>query len=53
MKLALYGSIAWRHPLGILQVAEWAQAHGWDCIDARGISLDVPGPVPLRLGAFG
>ncbi len=53
MKLSLYGSIAWRHPLGLLQVAEWAAAHGWDCIDARGMSLDVPGPLPLRLGAFG
>ncbi len=53
MKLSLYGSIAWRHPLGLLKVAEWATEYGWDCIDARGLSIDVPGPVALRLGAFG
>lgn len=53
MKLSLYGSIAWRHPLGILKVAEWAAEYGWDCIDARGLSLDIPGPESVRLGAFG
>lgn len=53
MQLALYGSIAWRHPLGIGQVIDWACDYGWDAVDARGISLDVEGDLRQRLGAFG
>jgi sugar phosphate isomerase/epimerase len=53
MQLALYGSIAWRHPLGIGQVVEWAKQFDWDCVDARGLSLDVPGKLDRRINAFG
>jgi sugar phosphate isomerase/epimerase len=53
MKLTLYGSIGWRHPLGIGQVARWAAAYGWDAIDARGMSIDIAGPLDVRLNAFG
>ena len=53
MQLALYGSIAWRHPLGIGQVIDWATRFGWDCIDARGMSLGVPGDRERNENAFG
>jgi sugar phosphate isomerase/epimerase len=53
MQLALYGSIAWRHPLGIGQVVDWAKRFGWDYVDARGLSLDVPGELDRRINAFG
>ena len=53
MQLALYGSIAWRHPLGIGQVIDWAGRYGWDCIDARGMSLGVPGDWQRNENAFG
>src|SRR5947209_20173990 len=53
MKLYLYGSIGWRHPLGIGKVLEWAREFGWDGIDARGLSLDVEGDWEVRLNAFG
>ena len=53
MQLALYGSIAWRHPLGIGQVMDWAARCGWDCIDARGMSLGVPGDRERNENAFG
>jgi sugar phosphate isomerase/epimerase len=53
MKIYLYGSIAWRHPLGIGQALEWAREFGWDGIDARGLSLDIPGDLDIRLQAFG
>ncbi len=53
MKLALYGSIAWRHPFGFHQVIDWASRYGWDQVDARGMSLDIPGDDRKRIGAFG
>ena len=53
MELALYGSIAWRHPLGIGQVINWAREYGWDCVDARGMSIGLPGDVERNLNAFG
>ena len=53
MQILLYGSIAWRHPFGLRQVMDWAKEFGWDGIDARGLSLDIPGDVRLRLNAFG
>lgn len=53
MQLALYGSVGWRHHAGISQVIRWAQEHGWDAVDARGITLDIPGDDRKRFGAFG
>lgn len=53
MKIALYGSIAWRHPLGLGRAIEWAAGFGWDFVDARGLSIDVPGPIAQRTNAFG
>ena len=53
MKTYLYGSIAWRHPLGIGKVFDWAGQHHWDGIDARGLSFDAPGDNDARLNAFG
>jgi sugar phosphate isomerase/epimerase len=53
MQIYLYGSIAWRHPLGISRVLEWANEFGWDGIDARGLSIDVEGDLETRLNAFG
>ena len=53
MELVLYGSIAWRHPLGMAQVIDWASQYGGDAVDARGMSLDIYGDVPQRLAAFG
>ncbi len=53
MEISLYGSIGWRHPGGISRVIDWAVEFGWDSVDARGLSIDVPGPLELRLNAFG
>ncbi len=53
MKIVLYGSIAWRHPFGLSRVIDWAQQFGWEAVDARGMSLDIPGDVSGRLNAFG
>jgi sugar phosphate isomerase/epimerase len=53
MQITLYGSIAWRHPLGIGKVIDLARQFGWDAVDARGLSLDIPGDVDLRINAFG
>lgn len=53
MQIVLYGSIGWRHPLGLGRVIDWAEEFGWDCVDARGMSIDVPGPLALRMNAFG
>ncbi|QGJ69794.1 Sugar phosphate isomerase/epimerase [Planctomycetales bacterium 10988] len=53
MQLVLYGSIAWRHFRGFDQVIRWAKDFGWDAVDARGMSLDVEGPLDVRLNAFG
>lgn len=53
MQIALYGSIAWRHPFGFAQVIDWAGQFGWDLVDARGLSLDIPGDETKKLGAFG
>lgn len=53
LPLALYGSIAWKHPFGLRQVLTWARAVGWDLIDARGMSLGVPGDPQRNQNAFG
>lgn len=53
MKTALYGSIGWKHPAGIFQVLDWAKQFGWDCVDARGMTLDIPGGPEKQLTAFG
>ena len=53
MKIALYGSIAWKHPFGISQALSWAQEYGWDCVDARGLTIDIPGGTNKKLLAFG
>jgi sugar phosphate isomerase/epimerase len=53
VQIVLYGSIAWRHPLGIGQAIEWARRFGWSAVDARGMSLDIPGDVTQRINAFG
>lgn len=53
MKAVLYGSIGWRHPGGLVQVTEWAKRFGWQALDARGLSLHVPGDVQKRINAFG
>lgn len=53
MRTALYGSIGWKHPFGILQVLEWAKEFGWDAVDARGMTLEIPGGSPKQLTAFG
>lgn len=53
MQLALYGSIAWKHPFGFFQALEWARQFGWDMVDARGMTVDIPGGVDRRLLAFG
>jgi sugar phosphate isomerase/epimerase len=53
MQLCLYGSIGWRHPGGFLQVIEWARECGWQMVDARGLTLDIPGDEAKKLGAFG
>lgn len=53
MQLCLYGSIGWRHPGGFPQVIDWAREHSWDMVDARGLSLDIPGDVTRKIGAFG
>lgn len=53
VQIALYGSIAWKHPFGIYQVLDWAKDFGWDAVDARGMTLDVPGGPKKQLTAFG
>lgn len=53
MKTALYGSIGWKHPAGIFQVLDWAKQFGWDYVDARGMTLDIPGGPEKQLTAFG
>lgn len=53
MQIILYGSIAWRHSFGIGQAVEWAKRFGWHGVDARGMSLDIPGDVGQRINAFG
>ncbi|REJ93222.1 MAG: hypothetical protein DWQ29_04075, partial [Planctomycetota bacterium] len=53
MQLALYGSIAWRHPFGFAQVIDWAEEFGWNLVDARGMALDIPGSPKKKLTAFG
>jgi sugar phosphate isomerase/epimerase len=53
MTPVLYGSIAWRHPFGFRQVIDWAKRFGWSAVDARGISLDIPGDITQRVNAFG
>lgn len=53
MQTALYGSIGWKHPYGIFQVLEWAKQFGWDSVDARGMTLDIPGGPKKQLTAFG
>ena len=53
MQLCLYGSIGWRHAGGFPQVVDWANQYGWDLVDARGLSLDIPGNTTRKLGAFG
>jgi sugar phosphate isomerase/epimerase len=53
MQIALYGSIAWRHPFGFAQVIDWARRCGWDLVDARGSSFDIPGDEAQKLTAFG
>jgi sugar phosphate isomerase/epimerase len=53
MHLCLYGSIAWRHPGGFPQVIDWATEYGWEMVDARGLTLEIPGDETKKLGAFG
>lgn len=53
MKTALYGSIGWKHPFGLSQVLAWAREFGWDCVDLRGMTLDIPGGSQKQLLAFG
>lgn len=53
MQIALYGSIGWRHPLGLQRVFQWAKEFGWDAVDARGMSIDIEGPLDVRINAFG
>ncbi len=53
MQIILYGSIAWRHPSGFDKVIQLAQTHGWDGVDARGLSLDAQGDINKRMNAFG
>lgn len=53
MQKTLYGSIGWKHPAGIFQVLNWAQQFGWDCVDARGLTIDIPGGPKKQLAAFG
>lgn len=53
MRTALYGSIGWKHPFGIFQVLDWAKEFGWDAVDARGMTLDIPGGPKKQLTAFG
>ena len=53
MQTALYGSIGWKHPFGIFQVLEWAKEFGWDSVDARGMTLDIPGGPKKQLTPFG
>lgn len=53
MRIALYGSIAWRHPFGFRQVIDWAKQFGWDCVDARGMCIGIPGDPCNYLDAFG
>lgn len=52
-QLALYGSIGWKHPQGIFQVLEWAREFGWDSVDARGMTLDIPGGSRKQITPFG
>jgi len=53
MEIVLYGSIAWRHPIGFGRVIELASEFNWDCVDARGMSIDVQADLTVRLNAFG
>jgi len=53
MELSLYGSIGWKHPFGIYQVIEWAKQFGWDSVDTRGMTLDIPGGRERQQTAFG
>jgi len=53
MQLTLYGSIAWRHPCGFGKVMELAREFGWHAVDARGLSIDIPGDIDHRINAFG
>jgi len=53
MQITLYGSIGWRHPMGMGQVIQWARRWGWGAVDARGLSLGIPGDVGRQVNAFG
>ncbi len=53
MQPTLYGSIAWRHPLGVGQVIQWAREFHWPLIDLRGMSLDAPGGEEKRTLPWG
>ncbi|TWT57182.1 Xylose isomerase-like TIM barrel [Thalassoglobus neptunius] len=53
MQTALYGAIGWKHPRGIFQVLEWARRFGWHAVDARGMTLGIPGDPLRNSAAFG
>jgi sugar phosphate isomerase/epimerase len=53
MKIALYSSVAWRHPFGLLKAVEWAKQFGYQAIDCRGSSLDVQDVEIKHLNAHG
>lgn len=53
MKLSLYSSIGWRHPLGLSYVASMAAACGYEQISIRGRSTDTASPSPQQIRAVG
>lgn len=53
MNTALYSSVAFRHPFGLFKVIELAASYGYDAVDCRGFSLDVPIIEDRHVKAFG
>ena len=53
MKLSLYSSIGWRHPLGLGHVVSLARATGYDLVSIRGRSTDTRAPDLQQVQAVG
>ncbi|HOV39082.1 MAG TPA: sugar phosphate isomerase/epimerase family protein [Spirochaetales bacterium] len=53
MKISLYSSVAFKHPFGLKRAIEIAQSLGYDSVDVRGMSLDVPVIEERHINAVG
>ena len=39
--------------MGLGQAIDWAHRYGWEAVDARGLSIGIPGNIERSLNAFG